>query len=120
MRDLSWLDKLSDSDVSALREYARYIFPGQIDEDLDFLELYCPQCKDTWTVDAFAKPGGQTYVRTPAVIQKSQAYATLAWELTEADCEFEYVCSNCGQVHAMSLHKLQDMWKKEKENVHNS
>ena len=56
MRDLSWLDKLSDADVSALREYARYIFPGQVDDNLDFLELYCPECKDKWTVEALARP----------------------------------------------------------------
>lgn len=52
MRDISWLDKLTDSEVAQLYDYAANLFPGTVTEDIDAVRHYCPVCKDEWAVMA--------------------------------------------------------------------
>lgn len=114
MRDYSWLNKLSDSDISLLKDYACNLFPGQIDSNIQFLDLKCPECNDYWGVEARQEPFEHTDVRVPVLVREKENYAYLGWEHTEADCTFCYCCSNCGHTFGYSLEDIQDMYEKEK------
>lgn len=114
MRDYSWLDKLSDSDINLLKDYACNLFPGQIDSNIQFLDLKCPECNNEyWEVEARQDRFERADVRVPVLVREEENKAYHGWEHVEAKCNFCYCCSNCGYIFGYSLEDIQDMYEKE-------
>jgi predicted RNA-binding Zn-ribbon protein involved in translation (DUF1610 family) len=116
MRDISWLDNLTDSEVNQLYVYAANLFPGKVTKDIDEIYHYCPVCQDEWAVMARCNHG-RAYIEVPVLVDVPYNYAYLGWEQADVEADFEYVCSNCGTVISHSLETIQEMWKKQAYNT---
>lgn len=115
MRDISWLDNLTDSEFDQLYDHAANLFPGKVNEDIDEVYHYCPVCHKKRAVMARCTPG-ISYIEAPVLVDVPYNDVYLGWEQADIEADFEYVCGCCGTVISHNLETIQEMWKKQKDN----